>query len=68
MATAMGFGSALTAGQSVRSTVLHRFFGLRQSEQAVCFVSIGTALSHGTAHLRPSVADYVSVLGAGDTR
>ena len=68
MATAMGFGSALTAGQSVRSAVLHRFFGLRPSEQAVCFVSIGTALSHGTAHLRPTVADYVNVLGAEDTR
>ncbi|MGI9217782.1 MAG: nitroreductase family protein [Hydrogenophaga sp.] len=66
MATALGFGSALTAGQSVRSAVLHRFFGLRASEQAVCFVNIGTALSHGTARVRPAVADYVHALGAGD--
>ncbi len=66
MATALGYGSALTAGQSVRSAVLHRFFGLRASEQAVCFVNIGTALSHGSLRVRPAVADYVSALGAGD--
>ena len=65
MATTMGFGSALTAGQSLRSEVLHRFFGLRDSEQAVCFLSIGTALSHGTLKVRPQVGDYVSERGAG---
>ncbi len=65
MATALGYGSALTAGQSVRSAVLHRFFGLRASEQSVCFINIGTALSHGTARVRPAVADYVHALGAG---
>lgn len=67
MATALGYGSALTAGQSVRSAVLHRFFGLRASEQAVCFINIGTALSHGTVRVRPAVADYVQALGQGDS-
>ena len=62
MATALGYGSALTAGQSVRSAALHRFFGLGNSEQAVCFLSIGTALSHGKTAMRPAVADYVSTL------
>ncbi|MDZ7910031.1 MAG: nitroreductase [Gemmobacter sp.] len=62
MATALGYGSALTAGQSVRSTALHRFFGLREREQAVCFLSIGTALSHGKTVVRPAVADYLSTL------
>jgi nitroreductase len=62
MATALGYGSALTAGQSVRSAALHRFFGLGESEQAVCFLSIGTALSHGKTGVRPAVADYVSTL------
>ena len=62
MATALGYGSALTAGQSVRSAALHRFFGLGEREQAVCFLSIGTALSHGRTVVRPTVADYVSVL------
>ena len=62
MATALGYGSALTAGQSVRSAALHRFFGLGVHEQAVCFLSIGTALSHGKTAVRPAVADYVSTL------
>lgn len=62
MATALGYGSALTAGQSVRSAALHRFFGLGVHEQAVCFLSIGTALSHGKTVVRPAVADYVSTL------
>lgn len=62
MATALGFGSALTAGQSMRSVALHRFFGLRESEQAVCFLSIGTALSHGKTGVRPALTDYLSTL------
>jgi nitroreductase len=62
MATAMGYGSALTAGKSVTSKVLHRFFDLRESEQAVCFLSLGTALSHGKSAVRPQVDDYVSEL------
>lgn len=64
MATAMGFGSALTSGQAVRSSALHRFFGLSEGEQALCFLNIGTALSLGKARTRPPVADYVSVHGA----
>ncbi len=66
MATAMGYGSALTAGKAIASQALRRFFGLRASEQAVCFLSIGTALAHGTPKLRPQVADYVSVLAVGN--
>lgn len=62
MATAMGFGSALTAGKSITSQALHRFFGLGESEQAVCFLSIGTALAHGKTSARPAVIDYVSTL------
>ncbi len=63
MATAMGFGSALTAGKSMTSQALRCFFALRESEQAVCFLSIGTALAHGKTSVRPPVMDYVSVLG-----
>jgi nitroreductase len=65
MATALGFGSALTSGKAVGSQVLRRFFGLSDSEQAVCFLSIGTALAHGKSKVRPQVADYVSHLDGG---
>jgi nitroreductase len=64
MATAMGFGSSLTSGKSMGSRALHRFFDLRDSEQAVCFLNMGTARSHGKTSLRPQVTDYVSKLGA----
>ena len=63
MATAMGYGSALTAGKAIASQALRRFFALREGEQAVCFLSIGTAISHGNASVRPPVADYVNELG-----
>lgn len=66
MATALGFGSALTSGKAVSSPVLRRFFGLSDSEQGVCFLNIGTALSQGRERVRPAVADYLSVMSAGD--
>jgi nitroreductase len=65
MATALGFGSALTAGQSMRSVALHRFFGLRESEQAVCFLSMrhrALARQAPLTGVRPQVDDYVSEL------
>lgn len=65
MATALGYGSSLTAGKSIGSHALHRFFGLGDQEQAVCFVSVGTALAHGKSSVRPRVSDYVSELGTG---
>ena len=43
VATAQGFGSALTSGKALKSSVLRRFFDLRASEHAVCFVSVGSA-------------------------
>lgn len=68
MATAMGYGSALTAGKAIGSLALRRFFDLGESEQAVCFLSLGTALSHGKSSVRPQVGDYVTPLGATGAR
>lgn len=63
MATALGFGSALTSGKALSSRYLKRLFGLRERERALCFVSIGTVLSAKPARVRPDVADFVSTLG-----
>ena len=63
MATALGFGSALTSGKALRSDGLRRMFALQPGEQALCFISIGTAVGARPAPLRPEVADYVSTLG-----
>lgn len=63
MATALGFGSALTSGKALKSTSLRALFGLHAGEQALCFVSVGTARSRKPARVRPTVADYLSTLG-----
>ena len=39
----LGFGAMLTSGRAVRSPRFARAFALAPDEQAVCFVSIGTA-------------------------
>lgn len=62
MATALGYGSALTSGKALKSPALRALFGLGASEQALCFVSIGTAQSRKSARLRPAPPDYVSTL------
>jgi nitroreductase len=62
MATAMGVGSALTSGKALKADGLRRLFGLSPSDQALCFVSLGTAHSRKPARLRPAVADFVSHL------
>lgn len=64
MATAMGFGSALTSGKAMGSAALAELFGLREDEQAVCFISIGTATKRKPTRERPQVSGFVSVLGA----
>ena len=67
MATALGFGSALTSGKALKSGTLRACFGLSAAEQALCFISIGTVASRRPARARPTVADYVSTLGSGAT-
>lgn len=62
MATALGFGSALTSGKAIHSQGLRQLFVLQEGESALCFVSIGTVQSRKPARLRPRTADYVSTL------
>jgi nitroreductase len=62
MATALGFGSALTSGKAMDSAALRGLFGLREPEQALCFVSIGTIAGAKRGRTRPPVESYVSVL------
>lgn len=62
MATAMGYASALTSGKAMESTGLRELFALRETEHAVCFVSLGTASKRKAARLRPSPGEFVSTL------
>lgn len=65
MATALGFGSALTSGKALKAKVLRDLFGLHESENALCFINIGTAKSPTVRGRRPRLMNYVSVLGQG---
>jgi nitroreductase len=62
MATAQGFGSALTSGKALKATGLRQLFGLSGADHAVCFVSLGTAQSRKPVRLRPHATDFVSHL------
>lgn len=62
IATALGFGSALTSGKAMQSTGLRALFSLQPHERALCFISIGTPTSRKQRRLRPSPDDYVSLL------
>jgi nitroreductase len=62
MATALGFGSALTSGKALGSPALRALFALAPEEQALCFVSIGTIAGARRARTRPGVERYVSEL------
>ena len=64
MATAQGFGSALTSGKALTSEPLRTLFALGAGEHAVCCISMGTVQSRKPARPRPTPADYVSYLPA----
>ena len=64
MATALGFGSALTSGKALKADSLRALFQLAPSELALCFVSIGTVLSRKAVRARPMPSAYVSTLDA----
>ena len=54
-----GFGAMLTSGRAVRSPRFARALGLADDEQAVCFVSIGSARV-AQRHARANAADLLS--------
>ena len=64
MATAQGYGSALTSGKALKAPGLRALFRLADSEQALCFISIGTVQSRKSARSRPAARNYVSTLDA----
>ena len=62
MATALGYGSALTSGKALKAAGFRALFGLVDGEHALCFISVGTVLSRKARRPRPVAADYVSTL------
>ena len=62
MATALGYGSSLTSGKALKASSLRALFELAASEQALCFISIGSVHSRKPVRARPAVPTYVSTL------
>lgn len=62
MATAQGFGSALTSGKALKSQTLRALFNLSPGELALCFLSVGTVVTARKSRVRPVPADYVNTL------
>ena len=60
----LGFGAMLTSGRAVRAQRFARAFALAADEQAMCFVSIGTAIA-ARRHGRGNAADYLDDWRAG---
>lgn len=66
MATALGFGSALTSGKALRAAGLRALFGLNAAEIALCFISVGRVRTRKPGRLRPLPSDFVSCLPDAD--
>ena len=62
MATAQGFGSALSSGKALTSSSLRALLGLSRHEHAICFVSVGTTQRGKPARERPQIHQYVTYL------
>jgi nitroreductase len=62
MATALGYGSALTSGKALKSAGLRTLFEVANGEHALCFISIGTVQSRKSARIRPIPADFLHTL------
>lgn len=58
-ATARGYASGLSSGRAIGSRALRDAFGLVEGEQALCFISLGTALRDRPARERPLVEQFV---------
>jgi nitroreductase len=62
MATALGFGSALTSGKAMPSTALRSLLGLGPQEHALCCVSLGTVLARKGTRVRPQTDAFLQTL------
>ena len=62
MATARGWGSALTSGKAMKSAALRALLDLGPQEHALCCLSVGTVSVRKATPPRPGVHDVVRTL------
>ncbi len=62
MATAHGWGSALTSGKALKSVALRTLLALGPQEHALCCLSVGTASTRKPTPIRPGVHEIMRTL------
>ena len=61
MSNALGFGSGLSSGKALYSQKMRELFLLKDKEQPLCFITIGTISAHKPNKQRPDASFYSSV-------
>lgn len=61
-AKAMGFDSGISSGKAMASRQMRELFELHEGEEAVCFLSFGTATKRKPPRTRPNPSTFVSTL------
>jgi len=61
MSNALGFGSGLSSGKALYSQEMRELFLLKDKEEPLCFITIGTISVHKPNKQRPDVSSYSSV-------
>lgn len=61
-AQSMGFGSGLTSGRAINSHRMRQLFSLKDGEEPICFINIGTVSKEKPRRLRPSPERFFSTL------
>ena len=61
MANALGFGSGLSSGKALYSQKMRGLFLLKEKEQPLCFITIGTISTHKPNKDRPDASSYTSI-------
>lgn len=62
MANALGFGSGLSSGKALYSQKMRELFLLKDKEEPLCFITIGTISVHKPNKQRPDMSSYSSIL------
>jgi nitroreductase len=61
MANALGFGSGLSSGKALYSQKMRDLFLLKNKEEPLCFITIGTISTHKANQERPNASFFSSV-------
>ena len=61
-AHSMGYGSGLTSGQAMQSPRMRKLFSLRDGEETVCCINIGSVSKRKMPRIRPDPSSFVSSL------